>query len=106
MKLAGGRGKACHFQSRFVRALGFKAATFRAVDWGGMAPNPARTGRIARCLFSTCYLPVTSLLWPNYLPVMVLFCARRRFLINPLKTNGFRPIIEARTAPEQGEKGG
>jgi hypothetical protein len=37
---------------------------------------------------------------------MVLFCAQRRFLINGLKTNGFRRIIEARTAPEQGEKWG
>jgi hypothetical protein len=37
---------------------------------------------------------------------MVLFCVRPRFLINPLETNGFRRILEAGTAPEQGEKGG
>jgi len=37
---------------------------------------------------------------------MLLFCARRRFLINHLKTNGFMGILEARMAPEQGEKGG
>jgi hypothetical protein len=37
---------------------------------------------------------------------MVLFRARRRFLTNHLKTNGFRRIIEARIAPEQGEKEG
>jgi len=37
---------------------------------------------------------------------MLLFRARRRFLINRLKTNGFRRILEARIAPEQGEKGG
>jgi hypothetical protein len=57
-------------------------------------------------LFSTCYLPVTSLLSANYLPVMLLFCARRRFLINPLKANDFLRILEARIAPKQGEKGG
>jgi hypothetical protein len=37
---------------------------------------------------------------------MVLFRARPRFLINHLKTSGFRRILEARIAPEQGEKGG
>jgi hypothetical protein len=37
---------------------------------------------------------------------MLLFWARRRFLINYLKTNGFWRTIEARIAPEQGEKGG
>jgi hypothetical protein len=37
---------------------------------------------------------------------MVLFCARRRFLINQLKTNGFMRILEAKAAPEQGEKWG
>jgi hypothetical protein len=37
---------------------------------------------------------------------MVLFCAQRRFLIKRLKTNGFRRIVEARTALEQGEKWG
>ncbi len=57
-------------------------------------------------LFSACYLPDISLLSANYLPVMVLFCARGRFLINHLKTNGFLRILEARIAPEQGEKGG
>jgi hypothetical protein len=57
-------------------------------------------------LTQACYLPVISLLSANYLPVMVLFRARRRFSINPLKTNGFRRILEARIAPEQGEKGG
>ena len=36
---------------------------------------------------------------------MVLFRARRRFLTNHLKTNGFRRLLEARIAPEQGEKG-
>jgi hypothetical protein len=46
------------------------------------------------------------LLSPNYLPVILLFCARRRFLINHLKINGFLGILEARTTPEQGEKGG
>jgi hypothetical protein len=35
---------------------------------------------------------------------MVLFLARRRFLINHLKTKGFLWIIEARIAPDQGEK--
>jgi hypothetical protein len=35
---------------------------------------------------------------------MALFCAQRRFLINHLKTNGFQRILEARIAPEQGEK--
>jgi hypothetical protein len=57
-------------------------------------------------LFSACYLPVTCLLSANYLPVMVLFRAPRLFLTNHLKTNGFQRIIEARIAPEQGEKGG
>jgi hypothetical protein len=57
-------------------------------------------------LFSTCYLPDTSLLWPIYLPVILLFRARRLFLTNPLKTNGFRRILEAGIAPEQGEKAG
>jgi len=57
-------------------------------------------------LFSTCYLPDTSLLWPIYLPVMLLFCAQRRFLANRLKTNDFRRILKAGTAPEQGEKAG
>jgi hypothetical protein len=56
-------------------------------------------------LFAACYLPVTALLSANYLPVMVLFRARRRFLINHLKTNGFRRILKARIAPKQGEKG-
>jgi hypothetical protein len=37
---------------------------------------------------------------------MVLFRARRRFLINPLETNGFLRILKARIAPEQGEKEG
>jgi hypothetical protein len=37
---------------------------------------------------------------------MVLFRARRRFFNNHLKTNGFLRIIEARIAPEQGEKAG
>jgi hypothetical protein len=37
---------------------------------------------------------------------MVLFRAQRRFLTNHLKTNGFRRKIQARTAPEQGEKWG
>jgi hypothetical protein len=36
---------------------------------------------------------------------MLLFCVRRRFLINPLETNGFRRILEARIASEQGETG-
>ena len=57
-------------------------------------------------LFSTCYLPDTSLLWPNYLPVMLLFRVQRPFLTNPLETNSFRRILEAGTAPEQGEKEG
>jgi hypothetical protein len=37
---------------------------------------------------------------------MVLFCVRLRFLINHLERNGFWRKIEAKTAPEQGEKGG
>jgi hypothetical protein len=37
---------------------------------------------------------------------MVLFRARRRFLINHLERNGFWRKIEAKTTPEQGEKGG
>jgi len=37
---------------------------------------------------------------------MLLFRVRLRFLTNSLKTNGFRRILEARIAPEQGEKGG
>jgi hypothetical protein len=37
---------------------------------------------------------------------MVLFRARRRFLISYLKTNGFWRILEARIALEQGEKEG
>jgi hypothetical protein len=36
---------------------------------------------------------------------MVLFRAQRRFLTNHLKANGFRRILKARIAPEQGEKG-
>jgi hypothetical protein len=36
---------------------------------------------------------------------MLLFCAQRRFLTNHLKSNGFMTIIEAKTAPKQGEKG-
>jgi hypothetical protein len=31
---------------------------------------------------------------------MLLFRVQRRFLINPLKTNGFRRILGARIAPE------
>jgi len=57
-------------------------------------------------LFCACYLPVSFLISANYLPVMVLFCARRLLLINHLKTNGFMRIMEARSAPEQGEKEG
>jgi hypothetical protein len=37
---------------------------------------------------------------------MLLFCAQRRFLANRLKTNDFRRILKAGTAPEQGEKAG
>jgi hypothetical protein len=43
-----------------------------------------------------CSPPVTSLLWSC--------SARWRFLTNHLKTNGFRRILEARIAREQGEK--
>jgi hypothetical protein len=45
------------------------------------------------------------LLSPNYLPVILLFCARQRFLINHLKTKGFCEQSRARIASEQGEKG-
>jgi hypothetical protein len=37
---------------------------------------------------------------------MLLFRARWRFLLKRLKTNGFRRILKAKTAPEQGEKEG
>jgi hypothetical protein len=37
---------------------------------------------------------------------MVLFRARRHFLLNHLKTNSFLGILEAGIAPEQGEKAG
>ena len=54
-------------------------------------------------LASTCYLPVTSLLRPNYLPVILLFCVPRT-LINPLETYGFRLILAANRGT--GRKGG
>ena len=85
----------------------FEPPHFEPLNWGGMAPHSLlERVEFAARLFCACYLPVISLLSANYLPVMVLFCARRVFLINHLKTNVFRRIIEARTAPEQGEKGG
>jgi hypothetical protein len=62
--------------------------------------------RIASGLFRACYCPVTSLITANYLPVILLFRARRRFLLKQLKTNGFLRILEAKTASEQGEKEG
>jgi hypothetical protein len=61
---------------------------------------------MASRLFRACYRPVTSLITANYLPVIRLFRARRRFLLKQLKTNGFRRILEAKTGPEQGEKEG
>jgi hypothetical protein len=70
-----------------------------------MAPQLAKTFRIAARLFRACYAPVTFLITANYLPVMVLFDASRRSFIKYLKTNGFRRFFEARIAPEQGEKG-
>jgi hypothetical protein len=91
---------------RSRRGGAFEPPHFGRLNWGGMAPHPAFTGRIMADLFSTCYLPVTSLLSANYLPVILLFCVQRLFLTNHLKTNGFRRIIAARIAPEQGEKGG
>jgi hypothetical protein len=84
---------------------GFEPPHFKRLKWGGTAPLPASTGRIARRLFRACYGPVTSLLSANYLPVMVLFRALRRFSVNHRKTNGFLRILKAGIASEQGEKG-
>jgi hypothetical protein len=71
-----------------------------------MTPHPAWAARITADLFSSCYLPVASLISANYLPVMVLFRAQRYFLTNDLETKGFRRIPEVGIASEQGEKGG
>jgi hypothetical protein len=69
----------------------------------GAASGFNRSNR--RRLFRACYGPVTSLLSANYLPVMVLFRALRRFSVNHRKTNGFLRILKAGIASEQGEKG-
>jgi hypothetical protein len=80
------------------------AAAFRAAQLGRNGAAPCLNRRIAACLFRACYCPVTSLITANYLPVILLFRARRRILTKQLKTNGFMLILKAKTAPEQGEK--
>jgi hypothetical protein len=42
---------------------------------------------------------------PCYPPVILLFRARSRFLVNYLKTNRFRQIAAAGIASKQGKKG-
>jgi hypothetical protein len=81
------------------------AATFPAAELGGMAPILLEPVLPRHLLLSTCYLPVMAELTPCYAPVILLFCARSRFLANRLKTNGFLWIISAKIAPENGEKG-
>ena len=53
----------------------------------------------------SCSSPVISLLSANYLPVILLFRARRRFSINRLKTNGFWEKSRPRIAPNSEKNG-
>jgi hypothetical protein len=94
-----------HARPALEKSRAFEPPHFEPPGWDGMAPHPARTGRIARRLFSNCHLPVASLVSANYLPVILLFRTRRRILTNLLKTINFRLILKARITPEQGETG-
>jgi hypothetical protein len=58
-------------------------------------------------LLCPCYLPDTSLLSANNLPVIFLFCVRRRaapYFDNHLKRNAFPRLTDARTRSENREK--